>query len=111
MPQISFGVQSYRDESLPLSAQRMVNCYLEPAPPKAKTIAAVKSFFGIKTLSNIGTGPFRGGIAVNDTIYVVSGAQLFSVDPSGNATALGAIPGSDRVSMAADEINVMVVTN
>lgn len=110
MPQISFGVQSYRDESLPLSAQRMVNCYLEPAPPKAKTIAAVKSFFGIETLSTIGNGPFRGGIAVNDTMYVVSGTQLFSVDANGKGTALGTIPNTDLVSMAADEINVMVVT-
>lgn len=110
MPQISFGLQSYRDESLPLSAQRMMNCYLEPAPPKSKTIAAVKSFFGIKSLSTIGTGPFRGGIAVNNTMYVVSGSQLFKVDSDGAGTALGTIPGTDLISIAADEINVMVVS-
>jgi len=110
MPQIAFGTQSYRDESLPLSAQRMVNCYLEPAPPKAKTFAAVKPFFGINTLSTVGTGPMRGGLVVNDVMYVVSGLKLYRVANDGNATELGEIPGTDRVSMAADETNVMIVS-
>lgn len=109
--QIAFGTQSYRLTDRSLSSQRAVNCYLEPAPPKAKTFAAVVPCFGIKQLSTIGTGPFRGGLVVNDKIYVVSGVTLYAVNQAGVGTALGMIPGSRLVSMAADEINVMVVAD
>lgn len=109
--QIAFGTESYRLADRSLSSQRMVNGYLEPAPPKAKTLAAIVPCFGIEQLSLIGTGPMRGGLVVNDKIYVVSGQTLYSVDQQGNGTALGAIPGVGLVSMAADEINVMVVVN
>lgn len=107
--QIPFGSQSYRHASLPLSAQRMVNCYLEAAPPDAKTLAAVVPCFGMQTLSTVGTG-FRGGLVVNDVIYAVSGHTLYQIQENGTATVLGTIPGTDRVSMAADETHVMVVT-
>lgn len=109
--QLPFGTQSYRHESLPLSAQRMVNSYLEPAPPDAKTLAAVVSCFGIRTISTVGVGPFRGGLVVNDQIYAVSGPTLYKIDAQGLGIVLGVIPGTGHVSMAGDEINVMVVTN
>lgn len=109
--QIAFGTQSYRLTDRSISSQRMVNGYLEPAPPKAKTFAAVVPCFGIQDLSTIGTGPFRGGLVVNDQIYVVSGVMLYAVDEFGVGTELGSIPGVGLVSMAADEVNVMVVAD
>jgi len=110
MPQLSFGVQSYQHESLPLSAQRMVNCYLEPAPPAAKTPAAIVPCFGIKPYVTVGTGPLRGGLRVNDLVYVVSGTNLFSVQGT-SVTLKGIIPNTDRVFMASDGINLVIITN
>lgn len=107
---IPFGSQSYRHASLPLSAQRMVNCYLEPAAPAAKTFAAVVQCFGAANWFNVGTGPMRGGIVVNGVPYVVSGTKLYKILVSGTAQELGTIPGTGRVDMAGDETNVMVVT-
>lgn len=107
---IPFGSQSYRHAALPLSAQRMVNAYLEVAPPQAKTLAAVVPCFGIESLSTVGTA-HRGGLVVNDVIYTVSGTTLYRVAENGIGTALGTIPGTSRVSMAADETHVMVVAN
>lgn len=107
---IPFGSQSYRSRSLPLSAQRMVNCYLEPAPPLAKTFAAVVQSNGIESLSTVGTGPIRGGLVINGIPYVVSGFELFSLDAYGAGTLLGDIPGLDFVDMAGDETNIMLVT-
>lgn len=107
---IPFGSQSYRHASLPLSAQRMVNCYLEPAPPAAKTFAAVTQCFGITPWLTVGTGPCRGGVVVNGVPYVVSGPKLYRILVTGLAQELGSIPGTGRVDMAGDETNLMVVT-
>jgi hypothetical protein len=108
MPQIPFGVASYQHASLPLSAQRMVNSYLEPAPPAAKTPAAVVAAFGIRTWLAIGSGPLRGAARVNQMVYVVSGSALYSVFGSA-ITKLGAVPGTDRVFIASDGTNLVVV--
>lgn len=106
---IQFGSQSYKHASLPLSSQEMVNCYLEPAPPGAKTLAAVPGCHGITEFAEAGSGPIRGGLYVNGKLYVVSGTGLYSVSSLGVATLLGTIPGTRRVGMAGDETNVMVV--
>lgn len=111
MPQIPFGAQTYQHESRPLSAQRMVNTYLEPAPPAAKTPAAPVCCFGIKDYLTIGNGPIRGGLRVNQTIYVVSGPQLFKISTSGLVTALGSVPGYGPVFMVSDGSQVLITAN
>lgn len=111
MPQIPFGAQSYQHISRPLSSQRMVNAYLEPAPPAAKTPAAIVCCFGIKDYLTVGTGPMRGGLRVNQTVYVVSGAKLYSVSSSGTVTALGSIPGSGPVFIVGDGSQLLITVN
>lgn len=111
MPQVAFGVDSYQHASLPISARRMVNAYLEPGPPAAKTAAAVVSVFGIKNYLTIGTGPMRGGEVVNAVGYVVSGTQLYSVTAAGLVSALGNIPGTGPVFIDGDGSHVMVTVN
>lgn len=111
MPQIAFGTGSYTHESKPLSAQRMVNNYLEPAPPAAKTPAAVVSCFGIKDYLAFGAGPMRGAEIVNNIAYVVSGQKLFSVTAGGTLTDLGVIPGFGPVFIDGDGSHVMVTVN
>ena len=111
MPAVPFGLQSYQHASLPVSAQQMVNSYLEPAPPGSKTPYVVVCCFGIKDYLRFGTGPMRGGIVVNKTFYVVSGTQLYSVSDIGLVTALGTIPGGGPVFMDGDGSHVMVTVN
>jgi hypothetical protein len=108
--EIRFGVQSAPHRSLPASAQRMVNCYLEPAPPAAKTTALVVPAYGIVDFATVGNGPMRGGTVVNGVPYVVSGSALYRVSSSGSATSLGTIPNLDDVTMMGDGSNVVVVT-
>ena len=107
---IPFGSEAYQHASLPFSAQRMVNCYLEPAPAGAKSPAAVVSSHGVTEWTTIGTGTVRGGVVRNDSLFVVVGTKLYSVSSSGTGTELGDIPGSGYVGMATDETNVMLVT-
>lgn len=111
MPQVPFGTMSYQHASLPLSAQRMVNAYLEPAPPAAKTPAAVVAAFGIKPYLSIGDGPMRGAEIVNNVIYLVSGTGLYSVSSHGDVLLLGTIPGSGPVFIDGDGSHVMVTVN
>jgi len=111
MPAIAFGTQSYQHESLPLSSQRMVNTYLEPGPPAAKTPAAVVAAFGIKSYLTIGTGPIRGAIRVNERVFVVSGNSLYSILSGVVSPALGAIPDFGRVFMASDGSHVVIAVN
>lgn len=108
--QIAFGSGSYQLRSRPLSAQRMVNCFLEAAPPQSKTLAAVVQSAGIAAWTTVGSGLLRGGTVVNGTPYVVSGQGLYRIDASGATTLLGSIPGTDVASLAGDGINLMVVT-
>lgn len=111
MPQLAFGVDSYQHASLPISARRMVNAYLEPGPPASKTPAAVVSAFGIKNFLTLGSGPLRGAEVVNRVAYVVSGPQLYSVDLANTVTLLGSIPGTGPVFIDGDGSNVMVTVN
>jgi hypothetical protein len=89
----------------------MVNCYLEAAPPGAKSLVGVPSCFGIEDWITVGTGPIRGGIVINNIPYVVSGTKLYRVTSVGSTIELGNIPGVARVSMAGDEVNIMVVVD
>jgi hypothetical protein len=108
---IRFGTGSYQHRSLPLSSQRMMNCYLEIAPPGAKTPVAVVSSYGVASHGTAGSGPSRGGIAINGMPFVVSGANLYRLNADRTATTLGGIPGVDVVSMAGDGSNVAVCAN
>lgn len=108
--QIPFGTASYQHRSLPVSAQRMVNYYLEKAPPQAKSTVDCVPAYGVESWATPGTGPIRGGLVVNERVYVVSGDSLYQINQVGDSTELGTIPGLGHVFMAADETNVMLVT-
>jgi len=105
---IPFGTQSYKHTSLPISAQQMVNCYLEPAPPQAKTFAAVVTAFGVAAWA-ASLGEFRGAKLIRGALYWVAGSTLYRINSTGAATALGEIGGSGYVFVEGDETNVMVV--
>lgn len=109
--EIRFGVQSAEHRSRNASAQRMVNCYLEQAPPASKSAVDIVPSYGIDDFATVGTGPMRGGTVVNGVPYVVSGLSLYRVSSNGTATSLGTIPGVQDVTMMGDGLNVVVVTN
>jgi hypothetical protein len=108
---LPFGGGSYAHRSRPLSAQRMLNMYLEQAPPGAKTLAANVPAFGTEDFAEVGNGNIRGGITVNNLVYVVSGTSLYQLFADGTSTLLGTIPNADRVFMAADGTNVFIATD
>lgn len=108
---IPFATQSYKSQSLPVSAQRLVNMYAERQPPDAKTDVAVFGCPGIVDWATCGTGPVRGMHKMGSLAYVVSGQRLYSVTAAGVATDIGgSISGNSPVSMD-DNGTQLVITN
>ena len=64
---ILFAVQSYKDDSRPVSVQRVRNAYAETEPPDSKTPVKVIGRPGVGTFATCGAGPVRGFYRLNDT--------------------------------------------
>jgi hypothetical protein len=108
--EIRFGVQSYQLRARQLSSQRLVNCYLETAPPAAKTQVAIPGAYGIDAFSTVPGERLRGGLVVNGIPYVICGQSLQTVSSTGSTSTLGTIPNADDVVAAGDGRNIMIVT-
>ncbi len=91
MPRVPFAINSYRHESLPLSAQRVVNWYPETQPVDAKTRVPLLPWPGLKAFTTAGSGPIRNQTVMNGVLYAVSGNRLYSVDASGVASDKGSV--------------------
>lgn len=108
---IQFATNSYKSQSLPVSAQRCVNMYAERQPPDAKTDVAVFGCPGIDPFAICGSGPVRGMHKMGGVLYVVSGRRLYSVTSDGSATDIGgSITGTGPVSMD-DNGSQLVIVN
>src|SRR5262245_21533455 len=107
---IPFGTQSYKSQSLPISAQRLVNMYAERQPPDAKTDVAVFGHPGIVPWATCGSGPVRGMHKMGGVAYVVSGQRLYSVTSAGGSTDIGgSISGTGPVSMDDNGSQLLIV--
>lgn len=107
---ITFATNSYQSQSLPISAQRLVNMYAERQPPDAKTDVAVFGHPGIVEFATCGVGPVRGARQMGGLLYVVSGQRLYSVTSGGVATDIGgSISGTAPVSMDDNGTQLIIV--
>lgn len=106
--QIPFGTRSYVNQSLPISAQRLVNWYAEIQPPDAGTQVALLPCPGLVSFATCGTGPIRGMVYMGSLVYVVSGSELYSLSSAGTATLLGSLTPSARVSIADNGTQVFI---
>jgi hypothetical protein len=110
MTVVQFATNSYNSRSLPVSAQRVVNCYAEKEPPDAKTQVAVFGSPGLVQFASCGTGPVRGFTFMNGVAYVVSGQRLYSLTSAGVVTDIGgSIGGTSFTPMANNGTQVCVV--
>lgn len=110
MPQqrIPLPVQSYQDRSLPVAAQRLVNMYASQATDGAKGPVTLYNTPGLKDWATVGPGPIRGLQLRDDTLYVVSGEDLYRVASNKATTLAGTIPGAGLVQMDSNGTDVVV---
>jgi hypothetical protein len=106
MPQVEFGLSSYRRGRGDLPELPVVNMFVEEAPTEERGVA-LQSRPGLEDRSaDMGLGPveqlFKRDLVLSSALYGVSGGYLYS-----GTTQIGAINGSGFVSMAGNEIGLM----
>lgn len=104
MVYIPFATNSYKLDSLPVSAQECSNGFAEREPQDAKTPISVLGAPGLTMfVDTMGGGPVRGMAMLSGVLCVVADTSLYTVSSTGVATRVGGgIAGSDPVSMAAN---------
>ena len=92
--------QAYENRSLAVSAQECINLYPERTESGGRSVGALHGTPGLKSpLASPGNGPIRGMHVMDGILYVVSGAELYSVTTAGVAISLGTIAGTGRASL------------
>lgn len=112
MPQILFATESYTSRSLPLSAQRCVNAFMEAQPQDSGAKSQVPLFGapGLTLFTELPTFPVRGLWNFRGTLHAVAGGTLYRLNAAGGYKALGdGITGSGVVSMSDNGTQIMVV--
>jgi hypothetical protein len=97
---------AYSDDAKAWSCQDTVN-WIPVAAERSgsRTPTMLRGAPGMRTFCITGSGqPIRGAHNVEGLLLVVSGTTLYRVSTLGAATALGTIPGVERVSMAHNQI-------
>lgn len=101
--------QSYLHAARGFSSQRLINQYLEAAPPEARSPAVICATPGTTSFCDLGTGPLRGLHVSGSTLYAVSGTSVFSVNTAGTATNRGSVaPSQTYVDMIENATQLMI---
>jgi hypothetical protein len=121
MAELQFAAQSYQARSMQLLAQQCMNAFVEPTPKEGKTQMPIYGIPGLNLFSRFGNGPVQQMHIMLDTLYAISGGELWSINYSDalNAPAGTSVPatfwgetsiGGLYVSMA-DNANQLVMVD
>jgi hypothetical protein len=100
LSQIKSALQYSEGRSKPWSGAKLLNCFAEKGDGDKVVDFAVMAIPGLELFASVGSGPVRGEHRMGALLYVVSGAQLYSVNSAGQSVLLGSISGSGPVRMA-----------
>lgn len=110
MPAIRFATQSYKNDSLPVSAQQAVNCYTEKEPDDAAAPMPLYGIPGQTQFADTGVTQNRGAWEMGGVGYVVQGQSLYSVASDGTTALLGSgISGTNQCSLSDNGTELIVV--
>lgn len=110
---LNVAIEGAVGRSKPLTAENLINIFVEKAPPNAKDPLWLVGAPGLRLFADTGAGPIRGMHQMNGDLYVVSANELYLVNSLGGRTALGAISGHSNspVTMADNGTQLCVVAN
>ena len=111
MRPIPLGVRDYKQKSLPVSAQAVVNMWIDVLDPDAKTRTVAYLRPGKTLKTTLAGGKVRGFGELNNVLYAVAGNTLYSIDSNWTAISIGTIPGSGNVSMATNLVGQLMIVN
>jgi len=110
MPQVFLATDFEQSRSLPLNSQRIVNFFTEKQPPASKSQTPLFGVPGLDVVATAGNGPVRGAWLLNETIYFVSGPDLYRLNSDNTVTVVGGgINGTNRVGMADNGTQLCIV--
>lgn len=109
MASIPVAVQSYRHRSLPGSAQRLINGFVEQEPREAKFPLFLMQWPGLIRFATLDGGRIRGMHQFNEFLYVVCNAGIYQVDAAGNSVFCGVLPPGGPVTIADNGTQIVVV--
>jgi len=106
-PMFGNGIAS---KSLPVTAQRRLNCYFENRPDGDKTSVAVFGTPGLVKKATL-AATVRGLYGRQSTLYAVASNQLYSLDTAFNITSLGTVSTTTgSVGIASNPSQLIVVS-
>lgn len=113
MPALPLGLTSYRRRGARTAEVALLNMLVEKDPINQVDGLVRFQRPALVAFADVGAGPIRGEFrrfgVLSSLYYVVSGEELYSVTTAGVATLLGAIPGTDRVSIDGSASRLIVV--
>lgn len=112
MPSIPLPIASYRLPSPSASSSYLLNCFVEQAPKDgSKQPALLRRGCGIRAWGGVDSDiiSVRGMHVMADVLYAVIGTNLYRVSSAGVATDIGDVPGGERVSMADNGTDLVIV--
>jgi hypothetical protein len=109
MPRAPFAFSAYQNRALPVSAQRLINCYAEKQPQGAKGDIILLPTPGMDAFVTAGTGPIRGMVELAGLLIVVSGVEVYRVSFDGVATLIGTVENGGPVSLAVNSAQALIV--
>ena len=102
---------SYVARSTNAADNKMINLFPEIVPEGGKEQAFLNRAPGLRLVTTVGAGPVRGMLDSGQWLYVVSGSQLYKVDQSYAATAIGTVANTGPVSMAFNGTQLFIAAN
>ena len=98
---LNLGTQSNPGLHPHAGVARLVNCYAVAAGEEGKTAINLTADDGLEVFSSdTATGEGRGLIVLGNTLYAISGNSVHSVDTTGTASVIGAMPSTGHVAWA-----------
>ena len=112
---IQLASQAYEAGVHGLPPEKCVNLYPEALPQLADKQFGLIMTPGLNEFTTVGQGPIRGEFqqdgSLSDQTYVVSGPEVYTMQPDGSSALLGGIAtGSGRTPLAASTTQLVAVT-
>lgn len=109
---IPFIGESYTATTPTLNNARNINLMLEPAPPGSVSEGALLMTPGVKSVTTAGAGQgCRGVHKMNNEVYAVYGDKLYKLPNTLVVAELGTVAGSERVVMADNGTQLVIVAD
>ena len=102
---------SYVARSVNAADSRMVNLFAEGIPEGGKEAAFLNRAPGLRLLATVGDGPIRGLWRMGNYGYVVSGKELYRLNPDWTSLYIGNLSGTGPVSIADNGTQMFIACN